>query len=776
MPRPSRLAIVLTLAAGAAWFVLARAGTLPFDVFLSWRALAPPPDQPQAAPHDVYAHFLPIMAYAGQALREGGRGLLWTPLQNCGQPFAAFNGLLYPPHWLPVLFGPDAGLRLLIGANLLLGGVFAYLLGRELGARPAAALAGALTFELGNTATQVATWTPLVLEPFMWFPAVLLCIERLLRAPSARWSVALGAACCLALLPAWPQLVMFLYQLVALRVLWALAIERPARPLASLGAIVGGLLLGPLLDAIQLLPALDVARESVRRLTLSTGEIVSAQPFAFSDFRANLAAGMVYGQPFSVIPCLLASLAFLCPSRGSVPLFYATAGVLFFVLGLGPETPLFDVYLRLPGGRAFREPSRFIWVTGFCLSVLAALGSEALAAAAERRERPRRWLAPALVAAALVVLQVGSAGGLRRLELAIGIGGVAVIALAAARPRLASAALRTMVWLFVIALLAVPPSTLQTLYTASDSLRAHGALFARLRPRTASTWRTYVVADDPLANRFALMPKTASLFGVPTVTDYEPQTSHRFAEFLVMLRTGRPMGSVSAYYYPVRGWMAPGFNRNLLDLAAGRYLVVDAADDDVAAVLTPSPPLIDGDASARVYENPSALPRAHWVPRVEVVRAPAELLRKLAGRWVDPWQVALLETPPASGFLGEPPAPDTTVPTAGAVRTTVVRDDPEAVTVDVQAPARGFLVLADQYRDGWHATVNGTPVPIQRANYVFRLVEVSAGRSRVEFRYAPRSLPLGALVSMLALLAALAVVGVTRPRRAGNPGPAGSTR
>lgn len=85
--------------------------------------------------------------------------------------------------------------------------------------------------------------------------------------------MALGAACCMAMLPAWPQLVLFLYQLVALRVLWAVVVERPARPLASLTAIVAGLVLGPLLDGIQLLPALEVARDSVRRMTLSGGEV-----------------------------------------------------------------------------------------------------------------------------------------------------------------------------------------------------------------------------------------------------------------------------------------------------------------------------------------------------------------------------------------------------------------------------------------------------------------------------------------------------------------------
>jgi hypothetical protein len=259
------------------------------------------------------------------------------------------------------------------------------------------------------------------------------------------------------------------------------------------------------------------------------------------------------------------------------------------------------------------------------------------------------------------------------------------------------------------------------------------------------------------------MHKTASLFDVPTITDYEPQAARRYAEFLVMLRSGVPMRTVNAYMYASRGWLPPTFNRNLLDLAAGRYLVVEKADDVVAAVLRPAPSLVDEDDGARVYENASALPRASWVPRVAVVPRPEDMLHKLAVRWFDPWQVALVEAPPVSGFLGEAPGPDGSAPATEANQPTFVRDDPESVAIDVQAPARGFLVLADQYRDGWNATVNGTPVPIQRANYAFRLVEVPAGRSRIEFRYAPRSLPQGALVSVVALLVAAGMLWRGRP-------------
>jgi uncharacterized membrane protein YfhO len=130
-----------------------------------------------------------------------------------------------------------------------------------------------------------------------------------------------------------------------------------------------------------------------------------------------------------------------------------------------------------------------------------------------------------------------------------------------------------------------------------------------------------------------------------------------------------------------------------------------------------------------------------------------------------------VEAPPASGFLGEDSAPDSSAP----ANTTFVRDDPDWVAIDVTAPRRGFLLLADQDQPGWSATVNGAPAPILRANYTFRLVEVPGGTSRVEFRYVPPSLRLGGLASAAGLLVAIATLYLTCRERAETHVPAGST-
>jgi hypothetical protein len=442
------------------------------------------------------------------------------------------------------------------------------------------------------------------------------------------------------------------------------------------------------------------------------------------------------------------SLAGLLVARTRrLTLFYAGTAALYVGLAFGSGTPLYDLYSRLPGGAAFRQPSRLLWVTSFCLAPLTALGVEAIAA---QSAAARLWRVPpaiAVTALPLLVLWWLTPNGLHPVEWAAA-GLVCAVSGAAAWPLRGAArwAPAALAGALVLQLGLGPYASTVRLVRSLPDASATQAVFAALQPSVGPEDRVYLMTD----RGYAFMQKSASLYRLPSVLDYEPLASRRFAEFSVMLRGGGQMRSLNDFN--LRGPQLPdGFSRRLFDLSAARYVIAAARyRPDLERIRPPLRPL-ETRAPLLVYENPERLPRAFYVPRIAVAADSAALLERLAAGEDDLRQVAFVEETPSSGFLGEPGAAD------GAA-VAFARNDAEDVALAVDAPRRGFVVLSDQYLPGWSATVDGRPVAIQRANYAFRLVEVPAGRSTVAFRYAPRSLRWGAGLSAVGAIALAALL------------------
>jgi uncharacterized membrane protein YfhO len=86
----------------------------------------------------------------------------------------------------------------------------------------------------------------------------------------------------------------------------------------------------------------------------------------------------------------------------------------------------------------------------------------------------------------------------------------------------------------------------------------------------------------------------------------------------------------------------------------------------------------------------------------------------------------------------------------------VLVHEPAEVVLEVTAPDSAYLVLTDNYYPDWVARVNGAETDIMRAYHTFRAVVVPPGTHEVSFRFEPRSLRIGMLVSLAVGLAVLA--------------------
>jgi hypothetical protein len=147
----------------------------------------------------------------------------------------------------------------------------------------------------------------------------------------------------------------------------------------------------------------------------------------------------------------------------------------------------------------------------------------------------------------------------------------------------------------------------------------------------------------------------------------------------------------------------------------------------------------------KIYEVLDALPRAYIVHQTRVIADDELALEAMASPSYDPARTAIL-----AGGQEIDQAPQV------EPRVTVTAYDPEQIALKASLTAPGYLVLSDAWYPGWHATVNGEPASIERANVHFRAVSLPEGTHVVRFTFRPRSYAAGLVLSTLTLMGVLA--------------------
>lgn len=678
---------------------------------------------------DAYAYALPNAVHAARSFWSGGGGLLWNPYQAGGEPFMANPnvGMLYPPHLVFLVLSPNTALHLLLIASLVVGAAGFYLFARELGVSRVAAVGGAIVFQLGDPMVQLVSWSPVHCAPWTCVPWALLLCERLLRRATVRDAIALVVVLGVQWVAGFVLIAVLTCQVLALRAVWEIVTCWHAPPWRGALAVLASVVGGALLAAVHLVPAAELVGESAR----ITGT-VWIRSFNLTALQRQI-AGRVPPAPFMAATLLLAPLALWVPGRRRVAVFFVAIALVAVVLALGPTTPAFGWYAQLPlMGATVRNHVRLFWVTGLCLAVLTAFGIETL------RQTERRTFVVLLLALSGAALYFVTPGGLRPLERWVLAGIVIGAAMMPFAANLRPALLWGILALIGMNLIAVPlrwPGDLRW----SSPMVDYGDAFARITPPITAQDRTMLEPGVTQIVQGSIGQKTHSLIGLKGIFDYDALLTQRSTRYT--------------------GYMLEASNRGqhqFFDLAALRILAGSPGMTRGKAIGAQPQPAPHPDLE--VYINPHAFPRARYVGRLEILPDADAVLARIGENRDDLSAVAFVEDGAPSGWIGE-------AGTTGAGLARFEVDDPEHLVIEVDASARGFLVLADQYFPGWRAQVNGTEMPIMRANYLFRAVEVPAGKSRVELRYLPPSLLAGVAISAATAMVLLLLAVVSYRRR-----------
>ena len=729
--------------------------------------------------------FWPWHALA-KSIALSGEWPLWNPLLGNGTPLLANlqTAFFYPPNILYFLLPVEHGLTLSTILHLSLAGVLMYTYTRYIGLHSFAAMISALTYMFSGYLVGRIQFVTMI-NALAWFPLLLLLGEQLTTQRRLKDVLWLGCVWAIQLLAGHAQLWFYGLWLVGGYTFFRLWQQRSTFPstfraMLRLGlSLSAALALAVLLAAIQIIPTAEFVSQSPR----SSG---AGRYFALSysfwpwrlltllapDFFGHPAQGNYWGYAnfwedhayIGTLPFIFALLAAkrymrpapasTAPSLPPVGPFFITLVPTSLLLALGWNTPVYLwVFDHVPGFGYFQAPSRLlIWYT-LAVSILAGIGAEHFQLSPQNRRGWQRWL--------VICLGMTMAGGVGMLVLS----GVKL----------------TFLWAT----------------TRLGGLLALSAILFLSQPSVASGHRfrwqlavlLFVIVDLwwAAAPLIPLLP--ATIFRQPiasaeTLAAYPPGYRFFVAEdFDHRLKFDQffrfeTFGEINlAHWQRLRETLAPNFGvyaglasaNNDDPLVVGRWqsLTVRVADLDISrraallglmnvGYLINDPgkavwPAIYMDDLMVIQQIPEPLPRAYFVPQAfPAADEEAGWSRLNAPDFDSRREVVIMNevnipvTSPIEVQV-KPPVTDFTT-----VRLT--EQGTHQLSLSIDAPTAGYVVLTDTFYPGWQVTVDDKPAKILLANLAFRAVAVDAGAHIIIFKYQPLSFTLGAWISGLTLL------------------------
>jgi hypothetical protein len=176
-----------------------------------------------------------------------------------------------------------------------------------------------------------------------------------------------------------------------------------------------------------------------------------------------------------------------------------------------------------------------------------------------------------------------------------------------------------------------------------------------------------------------------------------------------------------------------------------------------AAIRPDQVEVFSGKAGVKIFRNPSVFPRL-WTVHDALPAERSNLISRLK-------QADLHRRAIVTG--GAAPRLETC---AGADSARLVERSDNSLAAEVQMACRGMLVFSETYYPGWRATVDGRPAPIYEAYGVLRGVVADGGAHRVEMRYRPATVYLGAAFTLAGLATMAVALGAFR-RQTVSAGP-----
>jgi hypothetical protein len=670
---------------------------------------------------------------------------LWDPYSHCGVPYLAQMGQWYPPNWLFLLLPLPWSANVSLLAHLMLGGWGTYALARRWGAEGFAASFAGLAYAFSGVSLSCFQWGNYIAS-LGWLPWVVLAVIEAWR-QGGRWIAIAAVVSALQVLTATPELTLLGWMFLAALWLAELFSGKIQFWLTS-RRVALVILLAAGITMVQMLPFFDLLAHSQR------GANYESSRWAMPGWGwANLVVPLFHcylspqgnwfqhDQDFlmSYYPGLgvlaLAAAGVWC-ARARAGLVMAATVLVCWVLALGDAGHLYPLAKKVfPWIGIARFPVKFTILTSFLVPLLAAGAVQKIQANAD--DRARRGI---LVS-----------GGIF-LALAAGL-----VIFARENP-FSLDAVNAMTWNAIVRAV-----LLVALITALWLLAKMKTSRARLLVQFAALG---ILLADLLTHSPGITPTLPSSVLAPGLWQAEgkPAPSLGSGRIMVSPDAERQMlfSRVADPQLDFLGKrLAEWYNLNLLDSLPkvnGAITLRPAHYDILESYLYYTAGghcgrgLVDFLSVAWLSspDNPAQwLARTNFLPVITAGQKPVfesdeKTLQSITAEDFNPRDTV---------YLPESERATVSVTNQTLCAVTAASFSPNRVEADINAAAPSLVVLSQSYYHLWRALVDEKSVPLLRANLAFQAVEVPAGMHRIKLIYRDPNLEIGAMISLLSLVA-----------------------
>lgn len=677
--------------------------------------------------NDVWYLNFPLKNFLSEQLKAG-KLPVWDPYRNGGFPdlaegqigtFNLYNLIAF--RFLPAIHAFNLGF-VVIFSQCALG---LYLFARRKHLSPLVAFYAAVVYAFsGFFVTHISHFV--LLQTASYFPLLMYAADLLLLSPSL-WSMILFSVfLSQQLFSGFPQLAFISGLGIVLYAAYLFFTKQTK--LKGVVVLTLAFFLGFILSGAQLLPTLEMVPFSSRSSGVGTNDALYYRfpvehllsfinPYAFGNPQAgtyphfNDFKGSLFWENtgyVGLMPLVLFGIA-LFSRRLRDRFFYLTILGFAFLLMLGGGGPLYFL-LTFPPFSYFRFPSRFLLLFVFALVIVSAFGLQALG---ERFKKKR------IISWILVTISILS------------------------------------LWFFWYS---YHPTIPFKEYEKSPQIvnfikkEPQGKIFTYLA--NAHAFAEFFASGSTFPDRYLdlreeLAPNINLVYHLPTSDAYASSLTPKRQFYYNSLLT---------FPYKISTSSA------VLDLRTERLLAIRNTTHIISPIelLNPTFTLIHTEPldhfpekpNVYLYRNTSTAPKYYAVNSYTIAETLEEFLTQLTAKTFDPKTRVILE----SGIT------EVTETKSLQSDIAVLNETASSLSLEVKLNQPAILVVTNSYDRGWRGFIDDQPTEVFPVNLINQGVTVPNGNHKVTFSFAPKSINVGIIISLLgyALLMVCAVVILAR--------------